>query len=71
VPLKLLRAGVKLGTILPGHSKEKINTALRDKGLDFDLSSLEGEKLEEFLSALSDMEIDVDEKDKIVHIFCE
>jgi class 3 adenylate cyclase len=71
VPLKLLRAGVKLGTILPGHSKEKINAALRDKGLDFDLSSLEGEKLEEFLSALSDMEIDVDEKDKIVHIFCE
>jgi class 3 adenylate cyclase len=71
VPLKLLRAGVKLGTVLPGHSKEKINAALRDKGLDFDISSLEGEKLEEFLSALSDMEIDVDEKDKTVHIFCE
>ena len=71
VPLKLLRAGVKLGSVLPGHSKEKINAALRDKGLDFDISSLEGEKLEEFLSALSDMEIDVDEKDKAVHIFCE
>jgi class 3 adenylate cyclase len=71
VPLKLLRAGVKLGSVLPGHSKEKINAALRDKGLDFDISSLEGEKLEEFLSALSDMEIDVDEKDKTVHIFCE
>jgi class 3 adenylate cyclase len=71
VPLKLLRAGVKLSTVLPGHSKEKINAALREKGLDFDISSLEGEKLEELLSALSDMEIDVDEKDKTVRIFCE
>lgn len=71
VPLKLLRAGVKLSTVLPGHSKEKINAALREKGLDFDISSLEGQKLEELLSALSDMEIDVDEKDKTVRIFCE
>lgn len=71
VPLKLLRAGVKLSTVLPGHSKEKINAALREKGLDFDISSLEGEKLEELLSALSDMEIDVEEKDKTVRIFCE
>jgi len=71
VPLKLLRAGVKLSTILPEHSKERIDSALREKGLGFDISSLEGDKLEQLLSALSEMEIEVDEEDKKVRISCE
>jgi class 3 adenylate cyclase len=71
VPLSLLRAGVKLSTVLPEHAKDKINAALRAKGMDLDISSLEGEKLEELLASLSDMGIDVDEKDKTVRIFFE
>jgi class 3 adenylate cyclase len=71
VPLKLLRAGVKLSAVLPEHAKEKINASLREKGLDFDIASLEGEKLEELLSALSEMDIDVVEKDKTVRIYFE
>jgi hypothetical protein len=71
VPLSLLRAGVKLSTVLPEHAKEKINAALKEKGMDLDISSLEGEKLEELLASLSDVGIEVDEKDKVVHIFVE
>ena len=71
VPLSLLRAGVKLSTVLPEHAKDKINAALRAKGMDLDISSLEGEKLEELLASLSEMGIDVDEKDKTVRIFFE
>ena len=71
VPLRLLRAGVKLSTVLPEHAREKINASLREKGLDFDIASLEGEKLEELLSALSEMDIDVVEKDKTVRIYFE
>jgi UDP-N-acetylglucosamine enolpyruvyl transferase len=62
---------VKLSTVLPEHAKDKINAALRAKGMDLDISSLEGEKLEELLASLSEMGIDVDEKDKTVRIFFE
>jgi class 3 adenylate cyclase len=71
IPLNLLRAGAKLTGVLPEHAKEKINAALGEKGLDFDISSLEGEKLEELLASLSDMDIDVVEKDKTVRIYIE
>ena len=71
IPLNLLRAGAKLTGVLPEHAREKINAALREKGLDFDIASLEGEKLEELLASLSDMDIEVVEKDKTVRIYIE
>ena len=71
VPLKLLKAGVKLGGALPDHAKEKINAALRERGLNFDICSLEQGQLEELLASLAHMNIDVDEKDKTVRIFFE
>ena len=71
IPLNLLRAGVKLASVLPDHAREKINTALREKGLEFDIASLEGEKLEELLESLTDMDIEVVEKDKTVRIYVE
>jgi len=71
VPLSLLRTGVKLGAVLPEHAKDKINAALRDKGLDIDLWSLEGEELEALLVSLSEVGIEVDEQDQVVHIFVE
>jgi adenylate cyclase len=71
VPLKLLRAGVRLGSALPDHAREKINAALRERGLNFDISSLERGQMEVLLSSLAQMSIDVDDKDKTVHIFFE
>jgi adenylate cyclase len=71
VPLNLLRAGMKLGSALPDHAKEKINAAMRARGLNFDICSLEKGQLEELLASLSQMNIDVDEKDKTVHVFFE
>ncbi|NIO04051.1 MAG: hypothetical protein GTN74_05395 [Proteobacteria bacterium] len=71
VPLKMLRAGVKLSSALPEHAKDKINHALKEKGVDFDLSLFEGEKLEEVLDSLVDSGIDVETSDKEIHISCE
>lgn len=71
VPLQLLKAGVKLGSIMPGHVKDKVNNALKDKGVNFDFSSLDSEKLDELLESLADLSIDVDSDDKKVRIFCE
>jgi class 3 adenylate cyclase len=71
VPLKLLKTGAKLASILPERSKNKVNQALKEKGLDFDISSLEGEKLEELLRSLSELSVEVDSDDRKVRIYCE
>jgi class 3 adenylate cyclase len=71
VPLKFLKTGAKLASILPERSKNKVNQALKEKGLDFDISSLEGEKLEELLRSLSELSVEVDSDEKQVRIFCE
>lgn len=71
IPLQLLMAGAKLSSVLPEHAKDKINDALKEKGLDFDISSLDSEKLDDLLESLADMGIDVDRDGKRIRIFCE
>jgi class 3 adenylate cyclase len=71
IPLQVLRAGMKLGTVLPSHAREKINDALREKGLDVDLFSLNRDDLDEMLRSIGDLSIDVDREDRTVRIFYE
>ena len=60
VPLKLLRAGISLGGLMPKEAKVKINAALAAKGIEVDPFSLEGSDVDEIIEALSDLEIDAD-----------
>ncbi len=69
IPLKLLRAGISLGGLMPKEAKEKIAQALAAKGIDVDPFSLEGADAEEIVEALSDLEIDLDGKGKTVRVF--
>jgi hypothetical protein len=71
IPLQILRAGVKLGSIMPQHVKDKVTDSLKEKGVNFDLSSLDGEKLEELIEAVADFSVDVDSEKEKVRIFCE
>ena len=66
VPLQLVRAGLKLSTVLPNDAKAKIN----ERGIDLSkLSELEGEAL---IEALRELSVDVDSSDgDVVRIFCE
>lgn len=72
VPMQLLRAGVRLASLIPQQAQSHINDALRERGLTVDLSQLKPENLEELLvDGLIDMRIDVDDKDAKVAVFCE
>ncbi|NIM96990.1 MAG: hypothetical protein GTO24_02555 [candidate division Zixibacteria bacterium] len=71
IPLQILRAGVKLGSFMPPHVKDKVNDRLKEKGLNFDISSLDGEKFEELIEALTEFSVDVDSDKEKVRIFCE
>jgi hypothetical protein len=71
VPMQLLRAGVRLGALIPAQARERANEALRDKGINFDLNQIKPENLEELIEQINDVAIDVDEDHAKVRIFCE
>ena len=70
VPLMLVKAGVKLGSIMPGHSKAKVHGALKDHGIDVDLKDLDGAALNDLIQGLQDTAIEVDDEKEHVRIFC-
>lgn len=69
VPLKLVKAGIKLKALLPREAQDKINAKLDEKGINLD--DFEAENFKDILDALTEFEINVDEKkgDK-VRIYC-
>lgn len=71
VPMQLLRAGVKLASLIPPQAQVYVNDALREKGMTVDLSQLKPENLEELIDGLSDMTVDVVDKSAKVAVFCE
>jgi hypothetical protein len=75
VPMQLLRAGVKLAYLIPAAALQKANVAMQEKGIPVDLSQIKPENLEELVEHLSDLTVDVDQKDsgaKVkVRVFCE
>jgi len=59
VPMSLIRAGVKLTSIIPPHVYNRVDEALKEKGFEFDLRNMKPEDLEELVTALSDLEVDI------------
>ena len=69
VPLKLVKAGIKLRALLPQDAQDKISAKLSEKGID--LEDFTAENFKDILDALSEFELNVDDKkgDK-VRIYC-
>jgi hypothetical protein len=70
VPFKLIRAGLKFAAFIPREAHDRVNKAFKEKGMDIDLARITPQDLEEIVSNLDDMTVEVDGKDK-VRIFCE
>jgi hypothetical protein len=60
IPMSLVRAGVKLTSLIPPEALDKANNALRDKGINFDVRSIKPDDIEELIEALGDMQVDVE-----------
>ncbi len=71
VPLLLLRAGIKMGSLLSERARGKITAELRAKGIDTDPFDLPPENLEELVGALDELEIEAGDKGEKVRIFVE
>lgn len=75
VPLQLLRAGVKLASLIPTQAQDSVNEALRREGIGLDLAQIKPENLEELVDSLGELTVDVDVNDHTdtmkVRVFCE
>jgi len=71
VPLQVLRAGVKLASLMPVSAKTKINEKLHEKGIGYNIDNLRPEDIEELVGALGEFVIDVNDRKDKVHIYCE
>ncbi|GHH85987.1 hypothetical protein GCM10018793_56210 [Streptomyces sulfonofaciens] len=71
VPLQLLRAGVRLTSLIPPQALTKANAELTRSGVPIDLTELKQQHLEELIEQLDEVDIDVDDPDSSVRVFCE
>ena len=70
VPFKLLRAGMKLGALIPGAAGEQVSGELKKHGID--LSRIDPDDLEDVIQSLEDLQVDVDgDQGEKVRVFCE
>jgi hypothetical protein len=72
VPLQMLRSGVKLAGLIPKQARERVNAALQQEGVPFDLNQITSDNLEEVIGHLDELTVDIDDKGKTkVRVFCE
>ena len=71
VPLNIIRAGIKLRSLMPSEAANKVNAALRSKGIDMDVRNIKDEDIEQLISALSELEVDVQDGAQKVRVYVE
>jgi hypothetical protein len=74
VPMQLLRAGVRLASLIPTQAHDQLDEALSKHGVPITLSQIKPENLEELIDHLEDLTVDVNgtEGNKTkVRVFCE
>jgi len=71
VPLALLRAGLKLTSLIPPQAMDQINESMGEAGMSIDFNNLKPEDIEEIIASLREMEVNVQAADgDNVRVFC-
>ncbi|SYZ74626.1 conserved hypothetical protein [Candidatus Zixiibacteriota bacterium] len=71
IPLALMRAGMKMSSLIPEQAREKIETAFREKGINFNFANMKPEQFDEIMAGLKEFQIKVIDGDEVVRISCE
>lgn len=71
IPLKIVRAGVNLASLLPGEIGKMVQGSLLEKGYMSDISKLSGSALDELIEALQELSIDATVDNHTVKVFVE
>ncbi len=71
VPLGLLRAGLKLTSLIPPQAMNQISESMDANGMSFDLNNLKPEDIEALIENLGEMEVNVVSGDgDNVRVYC-
>ena len=71
VPLALLRAGLKLTSLIPPQVMTQINESMGEQGMSLDLNNLKAEDIEDIIESLREMEVNVvSNSGDNVRVFC-
>lgn len=70
VPLQLLRAGVRLASLIPPQALTRVNAELAKAGVPIDLAELKPQQLEELIDQLDEVTVDIDDSTSKVQVFC-
>jgi hypothetical protein len=74
VPMQLLRAGVRLASLIPAQAHNQLDEAFIKHGVPLTLSQIKPENLEELIDHLDDLTVDVEGNQGHavkVRVFCE
>ena len=71
MPLQLLRAGVRLTSLIPPRALTQLNAKLDESGVPVDLTQLRPQDIEELIDQLDDVTVDVDDPTSKIQVFCE
>ncbi|MFC1847018.1 hypothetical protein ACFLYS_03060 [Chloroflexota bacterium] len=71
VPLALIRAGVKFTSLIPNEAADKVDDALREKGIKLNIRNLKDEDIEQLVVALSDLEVDIEDGKAKINVYTE
>ena len=71
VPMQLLRAGVKLASLIPAEARDRVNAHFQREGVHFNINQITPDNLEEVLDQLGDLTVDINEQKTTVRVFCE
>lgn len=74
VPLQLLRAGVRLASLIPKQAHDQVDEAFSRHGVPLTISQIKPENIEELIDHLEDFTVDVNGSESNatkVRVFCE
>ncbi|GAA3780785.1 hypothetical protein GCM10022225_81440 [Plantactinospora mayteni] len=71
VPLQLLRAGVRLTSLIPPQALTQVNAKLHESGVPIDLTQLKPQHIEDLIEQLDDLTVDLDDPGTKMQVFCE
>ncbi len=71
VPLSLVRAGVRLASVLPGTAGDHVARQLKERGIDLVALAASGERLEAVVANLRDLTVDLDGGRGQIRLSCE
>ncbi len=72
VPLSLVRAGLKLTSLIPPQAMDQIDESMSEHGMSIDFQNLKPEDIEELTESLREMEVNVDSANgDTIRVWCE